>query len=43
MLPAFAERADRALRHVAAENLNERDKDSFSLDGTVPTTSLLAT
>jgi hypothetical protein len=33
----------RALRHVAAENLNELVKDGFLLHGTVPTTGLLAT
>ena len=32
-----------ALRHVAAENLNELVKDCFGLHGTVPTTGLLAT
>jgi hypothetical protein len=32
-----------ALRHVAAENLNELVKDAFGLHGTVPTTGLLAT
>ena len=32
-----------ALRHVAAENLNELVKDGFGLHGTVPTTGLLAT
>ena len=32
-----------ALRHVAAENLNELVKDSFGLHGTVPTTGWLAT
>ncbi len=32
-----------ALRHVAAENLNELVKDCFGLHGTVPTTGHLAT
>jgi hypothetical protein len=32
-----------ALRHVAAENLNELLKDCFGLHGTVPTTGYLAT
>jgi hypothetical protein len=32
-----------ALRHVAAENLNELLKDLFGLHGTVPTTGYLAT
>ena len=32
-----------ALRHVAAENLNELVKDLFGLHGTVPTTGFLAT
>jgi hypothetical protein len=32
-----------ALRHVAAENLNELVKDCFGLHGTVPTTGRLAT
>jgi DDE family transposase len=32
-----------AVRHVAAENLNELVKDAFGLHGTVPTTGLLAT
>ncbi len=32
-----------ALRHVAAENLNELVKDVFGLHGAVPTTGLLAT
>jgi hypothetical protein len=32
-----------ALRHVAAENLNELLKDLFGLHGTVPTTGFLAT
>ena len=32
-----------ALRHVAAENLNELVKDAFSLHGAVPTTGALAT
>jgi len=32
-----------ALRHVAAEHLNELLKDCFGLHGTVPTTGLLAT
>lgn len=32
-----------ALRHVAAENLNELVKDCFALHGTVPTTGFLAT
>ncbi len=32
-----------ALRHVAAENLNELLKDAFGLHGTVPTTGELAT
>ena len=32
-----------AVRHVAAENLNELVKDAFGLHGTVPTTGLLPT
>lgn len=32
-----------ALRHIAAENLNELIKDCFGLHGTVPTTGRLAT